>query len=390
MSDSAPSAAARGQRYGLLIAMSSCLAVAALIHGLTLPLLSLILKRHGVDGTLIGINTAAQYLSVFIAAPFVTPLLRRCGPAVMMVGSVVAAALVFVILPIYIDVYFWFALRLILGIALSFLWIAGEAWVCHIAEEGTRGRVVAVYAAVTSVGFALGPLLLAGVGSEGWTPFLVSAGLMLVAALPLGMMIKDSPRLEGRPSGGLLKFVFLAPVAMGVYLLMAAGDAVLLTFLPIYAMHAGLPEVGALSLLTVMALGVIVTQLPIGWLADHMNCMTLMLLAVVTLAFGAAALPWAISSTPWNAVLLLVVGAAYGAIYSISLVLVGRRFKGADLGPVMTARSILFCVGSMAGPPISGGAMDWVGPDGLPWSLLVMCLLVLPLPVVGLIRRWVA
>ena len=103
-----------------------------------------------------------------------------------------------------------------------------------------------------------------------------------------------------------------------------------------------------------------------------------------------ATLPLGIAHTPWNVVSMLAFGAAMGGVYTVSLAMMGRRFKGPDLGQAATVRSILFCVGALLLPPISGTAIDWFGPDGLPVSLTVMLLLVLPLPLVGLFRRWIA
>ena len=377
-------------RIRTVVAVSVSLSMAALIHGMTLPLLSLILERHGAGETIIGINTTAQYISVFAAAPFVSPLLRRLGPATMIFWSLLAAAGIFVVLPLYIDVYVWFALRMILGVALSFLWIAGEAWICHIAEERRLGRTVAVYATVTAGGFALGPLLLAWTGTEGRIPFLVCAALLAAAAVPMAGLIRGSPRLEGRPSGRLTRFVTLAPVVMIVYLVFSGSDAVLLTFLPIYGAKAGLPEWQAIVLLSALAAGIVLGQPPIGWLADHVEGMLLMAVMVAAMALCAAALPLAIPHFPWNVALMLGFGAAMGGIYTVSLAMMGRRFKGADLGSAATVRSIIFCVGSVLVPPISGVAIDGMGPVGLPVSLCAIILLVLPLPLIGMARRWTA
>ena len=387
MSDHLP---AHAVRFRTVAAISISLAMAALIHGLTLPLLSLILERHGVDEATIGLNVTAQYVTVFVAAPFVTPLLRRFGPAPMISWSLFASTGIFVLLPVHVDVYFWFVLRMILGVALSFLWIAGEAWVCHIAEERSLGRTVAMYAAVVSVGFALGPAVLAWVGTEGWTPFLVCAAVMAAAAVPMIWIGRTSPRLGGRPSGGLVRFVALAPVLMLVYLVFSGADAVMLTFLPLYATGAGLAEWQAISLLSVLAIGVIISQPPIGWLVDHMNSMLLMAVMVVVMALCAGVLPLGIAHTPWNVVTVLGFGAAMGGVYTVSLAMMGRRFKGPDLGRAATVRSILFCVGAVLAPPVSGAAIDWFGPNGLPFSLAVMILLVLPLPLIGMLRKWPA
>ena len=380
----------RRERIRAVTAISVSLAVASLIHGMTLPLLSLILKRHGVDETTIGINVTAQYLAVFVAAPFVTPLLRRIGPASMIFWGLVASVGIFVALPVHVDVYVWFALRLVLGIALSFLWIAGEAWVCHIAEQRSLGRTVAVYATVISIGFALGPALLAWIGTEGWAPFLVCAGLMATAAVPMAWFRRGAPRLEGRPSASLLRFVALAPVMMAVYMVFSGADAAMLTFLPIYGTGAGLAEWQAISLLSVLALGVVLSQPPIGWLTDHMSGMLLMFIMVALMALCTATLPLGIAHTPWNVVIMLGFGAAMGGVYTVSLAMMGRRFKGPDLGRAATVRSILFCVGALLLPPVSGTAIDWFGPDGLPVSLTLMLLAVLPLPLIGLFRKWIA
>lgn len=376
------------ERRHALAVVTIALGIVSLIHGLSLPMLSLVLEREGVDRTLIGLNATAQFLAVFAAAPFVPGLMRNFGPATMMFWSVLVSALVFLALPAYVNVHVWFVLRLLLGIVLSFLWIAGEAWISHLAEERVRGRTIAIYGAVTAAGFALGPLALAAVGSEGLRPFILAASLMAIAATPLALARKSGPKLGGRPSGRFWRYVVMAPVSMWIYFAFSAGEAVLLTFLPIYGMQAGLEERVAITLLTAMAVGAIASQLPVGWMADSLNGMMLTGIGVVLLIGACVLLPESIGQTPWNVVLLLSLGALLGGLYTLSLVFLGRRFEGADLGPAVTARSIMFCLGAMAGPPLAGASIELVGPDGMAWMLAFLFLLVMPLPVIGFARRW--
>ena len=213
---------------------------------------------------------------------------------------------------------------------------------------------------------------------------------MATAAVPMAWFRRGAPRLEGRPTASLPRFVALAPVMMTVYLVFSGADAVMLTFLPLYGTGAGLAEWQAISLLSVLALGVVISQPPIGWLADHMSGMLLMFIMVALMALSTATLPLGIAHAPWNVVIMLAFGAAMGGVYTVSLAMMGRRFKGPDLGRAATVRSILFCVGALILPPISGTAIDWFGPDGLPMSLTALLLLVLPLPLIGLFRRWIA
>ncbi len=377
---------ARDRRRNLIAVMAS-LAVASLIHGLTLPLLSLVLNKAGVDPTLIGLSAAAQYLSVFVVAPFTARLLGSVGPVKLMLWSTLSTAVLFIMLPLYIDFLAWFVLRFLIGIALSFLWISGEALINHVAEEHTRGRVVAVYTMVAAGGFALGPIVLTLTGSDGWLPFVIATVLMALAAGPMWLVTDDAPRIEGRPSASLPRYVLLAPVSMFVYLAFSAADSLLLTLLPLYALQAGLSEAVGVSLLTVMAVGAIACQPPVGWLADRFDRRLLTVALLLLLLASSTSLPFVIESTPYNAVFMFMFGGGLGGLYTVSMVLLGERFKGGDLSAAATVFSTMFCLGAMIGPAIGGFGLERLGGHGVPVVLGTIFLLSLALPMLSWHRQ---
>ena len=59
------------------------------------------------------------------------------------------------------------------------------------------------------------------------------------------------------------------------------------------------------------------------------------------------------------------------SIYTLALVLIGQRFKGQDLVTANASVGLLWGVGSLVGPLVSGAAMD-VAPHGLPIALALM------------------
>lgn len=370
-----------------LVAVIVSLTVAALTHGLTLPLLALVLDQHGVASSAIGISTAAQYLSVFLVAPVMPRLLALIGPVRLMFWSVLFTAATLVALRLHVEVYYWFAVRFLMGIALSFIWISGEALINHVAEEHARGRAIAAYTMAAASGFALGPVILMLAGSEGWMPFSIAAAVMVIASVPLYMVLEDSPKIEGQPSASLPHYVLLAPVAMLVYLAFAATDSILLALLPLYGIQSGLPEPIAVTLLTAMAIGAIVWQPLVGRLADRVDRSVLTAVSLVIMLTATAALPLVIASAPWNALFMFLFGGGLGALYTISMVLLGERFKGADLSAAATVFAVMFCVGSMIGPPIAGLGMEHSPQYGLPLVMAGIFLLVLPLPVIERLRR---
>ena len=376
---------AQDPRWRQLVIATVALAVASFGHGLTMPLLSLVLDHQGVDETLIGLNAGTYFIAVFAVAPLATRLLRARGPAVLMLVSILATAVLLALLRAFPNVWLWFPLRFALGMAASFLWIAGEAWVNHSATETHRGRIIAIFGIVVSAGFALGPLILSMTGTEGWAPFLVTIVLLLVAAAVLAGALGSSPKLRGK-TGPLARYVLLAPVAMFGYFVFAAGDAMLLTFLPIYAAGLGVEEVDAIRLLTVLAVGSMALQYPVGWLADRVSNYAIAAAIAAILLAGSAALPWALPLPAISIVFMFIYGGALGALYTISLVLLGRQFRGADLSAATAMLAVMFCVGAFIWPSAGGAAMDRFGGGAMPVSLIVAYALFLLIVVAAWLR----
>ncbi|MEE9300315.1 MAG: MFS transporter [Alphaproteobacteria bacterium] len=374
-------------RQRSMIAVFASMAVAALIYGLTMPLLALVLEKQGVGDFLIGLSTATQFLAVIAVAPVTPWLLKTIGPAWLILYGTLATVVLFLLLRVFFDVYAWFPLRFAMGVAAGLLWVAGEAWVNQITEDHVRGRMVALFNLVISGGFALGPIILTLTGIEGWLPFIVSAAIMAVAAAPLLLALGVAPKFEGRPSARLPRFLILAPVAMLVCLAFAAVEGVLVSFLPIYGMHVGLSQEVSISLITVMALGGIAVQLPVGWLADRMDRRLLTSVCAFIALIGVLLMPVAVNVLIWKWPYFFVLGGALAALYTLGMVLLGERFKDADLAAATALFGVMWGVGSVIGPPLGGIGIELWDPHGMPVAVALMLAVFLPLPVIAYIRR---
>ncbi|MCZ6721267.1 MAG: MFS transporter [Proteobacteria bacterium] len=370
-----------------MIAVFASLSVAALIYGLTMPLLALVLEKQGVGDFLIGLSTATQFLAVIAVAPVTPWLLKTIGPARLILYGTLATVVLFLLLRVFFDVYAWFPLRFAMGVAAGLLWVAGEAWVNQITEDHVRGRVVAAFNLVIAGGFALGPTILILTGIEGWLPFIVSAAIMAVAAAPLLLSLGVAPKFEGRPSARLPRFLILAPVAMFVCLAFAAVEGVLVSFLSIYGMHVGLSQEVSISLITVMGLGGMAVQLPVGWLADRMDRRLLTSVCAFIALIGLLLMPVAVNVSIWKWPYIFLLGGALAALYTLGMVLLGERFKDADLAAATALFGVMWGVGSVIGPPLGGIGIELWDPHGMPVAVALMLAVFLPLPVIAYIRR---
>jgi MFS family permease len=133
----------------------------------------------------------------------------------------------------------------------------------------------------------------------------------------------------------------------------------------------GLSPDAAVLWQTAFVAGNIVLQPPIGWLADHLDRAGVMAGCALVSGCAGLLLPMA-GHSPWTVWPLLVVwgGTAFG-IYTVGLAMLGQRFAGGDIARANAAFVIVYTVGSVVGPPVSGGAMQYLGRNGLGASLAI-------------------
>jgi MFS family permease len=377
----------RSDRRRSLAGVIAAMAVVNLVYGITFPLLALVLDGQGVSKTLIGLNTIAQAAAVIVIAPWAPALLRRVPPAQLMQRATVLLAVLFIIAGLYPNVWFWFPLRFVIGSMTALLWISSEALINQLAAERWRGRIIGIYAAVGAAGFALGPLLLILTGSDGMLPFYATSGMILLAGVPLFVVQRIT--MEGDDTGevALRRIFWLAPTIMLANVAYAAAAESLLTFFPIFGISVGISENLALGLMTLMGLGAMMLVVPLSWLADHIDRMGMLAACVAATVVGLALMPWAVREMPLAGLYAFLFGGVEGMIYTLGVVLVGERFRGAMLAAATTLFTACWGAGTVIGPLVVGAGMDYFGSDQMAFVILVLFVLYLPLPVGSYLRR---
>ena len=367
--------------------MIAAMAVVNLVYGISFPLLALVLDAQGVSKSLIGLSTIVQAAAILAISPFAPGLMTRFAPSRLMQTMAVALAVLFIIAGLYPNVWFWFPLRLIIGAATALLWIASEALINELAIERWRGRIIAIYASAGAAGFALGPLLLIITGSEGMTPFVTTSVITLLAGLPLFLVAHHRMEYPGAGNQGIWKIFLLVPAIMLANVVYAASAESLITFFPLYGMHLGMTKEFALGLLTIMGVGGMIMALPLGWVADHVNRMGMLVFVLLFTMFALLAFPVALQLQPWLVFLFVFVfGGVEGMIYALGVVLIGERFKGAQLAVATTAFSACWGAGSMLGPLLVGIGMDRFGNGSMVVIIVAIFAVYLPLPVISWLR----
>jgi MFS family permease len=375
--------AEKNKRNRSLLGVIAAMAVVNLVYGITFPLLALVLDGQGVSKTLIGLSTMSQAMAILIIAPFTPDILRKFDPArLMQVSSILLAAL-FIVTGLWRNVWIWFPLRFVIGALNAMLWISSEALINQLAEDRWRGRIIGIYTSVGAAGFALGPLLLIATGSEGLLPFFCTSILILTAAIPLFFARGYSlAQLESEQSVGVWKIFLLAPTIMLANIVYAASQESMVTFFPLFGVHMGLSTDFSLWLMTMIAVGSMVLILPLGWLADHVNRMGLLVVCIVLTMLGLLAMPYMIPHTLMAQVFAFVFGGVEGMIYALGVILIGEQFKGAMLAAASTTFTACWAAGTVIGPFLVGAGMDHFGDKNMLIIIFVFFAVYLPLPLI--------
>lgn len=361
-----PDELTRQDRIASLSAIYACIFANGLGMGLSLPLLSLTLERNGVSATVNGANAMFGAMAMIVVTPFIPAIAARLGTARFLICSYALAAASLILFKATDSLLVWFVLRFLLNSALQCLFVTSEVWINQVAPPQIRGRLIAIYTSIFSAGFALGPIFIQSLGTQGWAPFAAGAATMLSALLPLLIIQRRLvPAIEHAEAGAMFSFVFASPSAAAAALCYGAIEACAGAFLAVYAVRLGTPEADATLLITAWAIGNTLLVPFIGWIADKTD-RRFVLMACALSCIGSAVMLPAVQGFQMPALLVTFFwGGFISAIYAVGLAHLGALFRGSDLAAANSAFAILYAAGTMAGPALGGLSMDWWNPHGL-------------------------
>ena len=363
------SAASSAGTWRTLVPVFAACAAIGLQAGVAMPLVPLALEREGADKFTIGVVSAAWAVGMLAFGTRIPALAARLGAARAIVLAVVIGSAITLAYTVTSGPLAWGILSFLHGVVGGIPWVVSEIWMNVVVEEKRRGRVMAIYAIMVALGMALGPLVLQVVGVYGPMPFVACAVLALLVAVPLLPYWSSAPRITHERNSGYMAVIAVAPLAMFAGFSCGLGEQVAFSFLPVYAVGAGVPaELGALWLST-FVMGNVVLQWPIGWMADHFDRRAVLAGCTAVSAALMVLLPFVPAQSHGVVVVILLWGGISFAIYPVGLALMGQHLRGGDIARGNTAFSMLYIVGGLVGRPLTGAAMDLFGEPGLGWTL---------------------
>ncbi|PWE28780.1 MFS transporter [Maritimibacter sp. 55A14] len=333
---------------------------------------TLIGLRGGIEGfsaAELAIVTSGYFVG-FLSGARLTPLLiRRVGHVRVFaaLGSFMSAGLI--AFPLLAEPWAWTVLRLLVGFCMSGVYVTAESWLNHAATNETRGKVLSAYMIAQTLGIigAQGLLTLGDAGSA--VLFIGASILVSVSLTPILLSVAPIPAAEVARPMSLRDLFAGSPLGtVGIFLL---GNvyATQSGMGAVFGTQIGLTAAQIALFVAMLFAGALVLQYPIGWLSDRLDRRKL-IFGAASLGAASCALGWITGGSLWTLMAAaFFAGGVTTPLYALFLAYTNDFLSAEDMPAASGGLVFTFGLGAIAGPLITGWAMQGLGPFAF-WLVL--------------------
>jgi|JI9StandDraft_1071089.scaffolds.fasta_scaffold154925_1 MFS family permease len=325
--------------------------------------LLLVQMGNGLSSSLISIAGEARSFAPFLqglvlssffagsvagaaAAPFV---IRRTSHAFAAVAFTIALAATTLGFALFDDPWMWVVTRLLAGAAITGMFTTVESWLSLSIADSIRGRVFSMYILIQLSGLASGQLLISarGIGEE--VLFVFSAIVIGLSAIAYRTERIEHPVVEAPRHISFAQMVARAPMGSLCIALSGFSWAGLMASGPATLQMMGLSDIDKSLFMALAVLSGMASQLPAGWLADHLD-RRLVLLVLSTGAALAALVPLAGEGSTILFAFAILYGAATFPLYAVGVARVSEVLHQNERTAASAWMIIVFDIGAVIAP----------------------------------------
>jgi len=339
-------------------------------------LLPIALEAKKASPAFIGFTSATFWLGMLAGLLAAGQITRTLGYRDTVIIGLVMGVASFVLLPV-IEWHWWALPAAAIGFGTGLRWIANETWLYRLAPAYARGRIVGIHETLIGLASIIGPLIIVALGAIKPDAYWVAAGMIATSIPPLFVAASipavniNAASIPVKKNGAALSFAMLF-VSFGGLIAGLGGwiEGSLFALLPVYNTDIGLTSRETAWLLTILGVGLMVFQFPIGWLADHKGVrwttklcgLVAFATSMFTIIFGTQFYQLAIA--------MFLFGGFTGGLLTLGIIWATQHSKGAELTYNMRQVSVTYTLLSALGPLATGFMMSHSNSATLFWQLL--------------------
>jgi MFS family permease len=309
----------------------------------------------------------SAYFAGFMLGTFACPaIIRKVGHIRAFAGMASIASTMPLLHALAVEPWVWAGLRLVTGVCIVGLYIVIESWLNAVAPNQQRGRIFAIYMAVTHVGMAIGSVLILAGDSSGFVPFALASVLLSLALVPITLTRLSEPKAVPMPRLGLRDLIATSPLGVAGATVSGLLNGAFFGMGAVFAQRIGMSDAGIAAFMGATILGGAMLQWPIGHFSDRRDRRSVMFWVCV-IAAGIAVVGMAVAHV-FDA-MLIALGFVYGGfvftLYGLSVAHVNDLIDPSRLLEATGGLLLLYGVGAAIGPSAAGLVMDTLGAGSL-------------------------
>ncbi len=352
----------------------------ALLLGIVLIMLgngmhfTLIGLRGGIEGfsaTELAIVTSGYFVGFLSGARLTPVLIQRVGHVRVFaaLGSFMSAALIaFTLLA---EPWAWTLLRVLVGFCMSGIYVAAESWLNNAATNETRGKVLSAYMIAQTLGI-IGAQGLLTLGDAGTSVLFIGASILVsVSFAPILLSVTPAPVVEVARPMPLRRLFISSPLGtLGIFLL-GSVYATQSGMGAVFGTQIGMTASQIALFVAMLFAGALLMQYPIGWLSDRVDRRQL-IFGASTIGATSCLLGWAFGGGLWALMAAaFFAGGVTTPLYALLLAYTNDFLSSEDMPAASGGLVFTFGLGAIAGPMVTGWAMQQLGPFAF-WLVLAV------------------
>lgn len=335
-------------------------------NGLQATFISLRAAQEQFSTSLIGVVGTGYYIGFAIGCIYVTRILRAIGhirtfSALAAIASSASLAMV-----LWIDPWFWFAMRMIAGFCFAGLFATVESWLNARVTNANRARTLSVYRFVDLGAVTAAQYLIPTVGISGFDLFAIISLALTLSLVPISFADRSSPQVPEAVRFELGALWTISPLATVGCLAVGLSNSTFRALGPIYAVDLGFSITDIATFMSIGIFGGVVLQYPLGHYSDRLDRRVVILLATLGalgatlfLVFGAGQSPMA------NFIGIFVFGAFAMPLYSLCSAHANDHAAPGQHAIVSAGTLFYWSLGAIVGPMIASVLLDLFGARSL-------------------------
>ncbi|WLD93955.1 MFS transporter [Alkalihalobacillus sp. AL-G] len=336
--------------------------VSGFAQGMLLPLLAILLEQAGVSSTLNGFSASAFYIGIMLVSPFLEKPLHKFGYKKLIIAGIALTCISILIIPVWQAIWFWFILRLIIGIGDNIFHFATQVWLTTMSNEGNRGKNISIYGLSFGLGFGVGPTMTGLIEIHPALPFAIAALFCMISLVLLLRIENEYPeniqttavQSTWKRYGAVIRLSWVGLMAtFGYGFLETAVHGIF----PVYALREGLGLNAITLLLPAFVVGGLIFQVPLGLMSDRVGRKPVLIVSLFIGGFSFIMMSFFDSLFVLTG-LFVIAGLFLGSLFSMGITYMADLLPKELLPAGNILAGICFSLGSIFGPLVGGISIE--------------------------------